>query len=164
MKLFDAFRKEKYDIIDVRLDYSTVLMETIQDFIQIIKNKESLRTSDLIYLLSSVYIYYHILSGGKDILEDTYKVLYKKTMDYNAIKFAEGNFEIDDAREDYFPFGDESYLHMIYTKINRIVNLAAKDSEPNFEGIADSLIDCAAYLSFYYSYLLKREKLNNAVN
>lgn len=79
------------------------------------------------------------------------KVLAKKTMDYNASRI-DDNFRIDDAREEYYPFGDKSYAQMFHTKYLRIMNLLKAEGDPNFESLDDSIIDVTAYLCFWYSY------------
>lgn len=62
----------------------------------------------------------------------------KKNQDYNS----------NTDRSLYFPFGLKSYVHMIWTKALRVVNLVKSDSEPNFEGVRDSLLDMINYASF----------------
>lgn len=77
------------------------------------------------------------------------KLLKSKSEDYNT----------DIKREDYFPFGDASYLHMLHTKMLRLRSLYARQCqghEPNHEGLHDTLIDLANYASFYADFLRKQ--------
>lgn len=64
----------------------------------------------------------------------------KKGEDYNAgtVKF-----------EDYFPFGDKSYVQILFMKALRLVSLVEKDGESNFEGIDDTLMDMIVYANKY---------------
>jgi hypothetical protein len=92
-------------------------------------------------------------------------VLAKKTLDYNGDKVASNpNFKLDDPRADYFPFDDYSYMHMVDTKNNRLksilkARLMGNKSDPNFEGIEDSIVDIVAYCMFWYSAIENRKKL-----
>ena len=71
------------------------------------------------------------------LLEATALVL-KKGQDYNS----------EVGRASYFPFGMQSYVHMIHTKTQRLVNLVKSGRAPNFEGIRDTLLDLINYSSF----------------
>jgi len=51
-------------------------------------------------------------------------------------------------REDYFILGLTSYAQMLHTKSLRLVSLASKDGEPNFEGAQDTLRDIINYAAF----------------
>lgn len=95
---------------------------------------------------------------GPDYIEDFTRILTKKTEDYNADKIDIPGFRLDSARLDYFPFGEESYLQMIHTKIHRMKSVVLKD-QANFESIHDSCIDLCSYLVFFYSYLIDRDVL-----
>ena len=55
--------------------------------------------------------------------------------------------------EDYFPFGDKSYVHMLFTKVLRMVSLAHNPKQPRFESVQDSVYDLIAYAIFYTKYL-----------
>lgn len=58
----------------------------------------------------------------------------------------------------YFPFGDKSYVHMLMTKVLRLVNLAHQDEAAIFESMDDSLDDLIAYAGFYRAYRAKVKK------
>ena len=62
--------------------------------------------------------------------------------------------EPDNAKKEYFPFGDKSYVTMVHTKAKRLVNLVEQmdEREPNFEGIDDTIIDIINYAAFYYAF------------
>jgi len=73
----------------------------------------------------------------------------KKGEDYNS------TVKLDD----YFPFGDFSYIQMIHLKALRLVSLAQladnPGSAPNYEGIKDTVLDLLNYTVFYLDYLDK---------
>lgn len=85
------------------------------------------------------------------------EVLIKKSLDYNGDRARQPDFKVDDKRETYFPFGDKSYVHMIWTKVLRIKNILESGENPNFEGVSDSLIDLVAYSMFYWTYLEEKK-------
>ncbi len=66
--------------------------------------------------------------------------------------------QMDHARRNYFPFGDASYATMLHTKMERIKRLIEKDSEPNFEGLKDTVMDLINYGAFYFAYLEQMER------
>ena len=93
-----------------------------------------------------------------EIFKATTELLAKKAQDYNADRLKnDPNFRLDDPRPEYFPFGDKSYVHMLWTKVLRIRNLVDKEGGANFEGIEDSLMDICAYSAFYYAYLQEKK-------
>lgn len=67
------------------------------------------------------------------------------------------------ALEDYFPFGDRSYVHMLNTKVLRLISLVEKPEAPAFESIQDSVHDLIAYSVFYTKYLKLRKVTNESV-
>ena len=71
----------------------------------------------------------------------------RKSLDYQG----KPESECDPARANYFPFGDESYLHMIHTKFERI-KATYKTSTEN-ESTLDSVYDMINYLAFYAAFL-----------
>lgn len=98
------------------------------------------------------------------LIAETLELLVKKTQDYNADKDLT-NFKIDDPRDEYFPLGAASYIQMIWTKVMRIKNVAAKIAQggtPHFDGLEDSLKDIVAYSCFFYSYLDQKTKEKKA--
>ena len=77
------------------------------------------------------------------IMKDAIALKQQKSKDYQGDMWTE---------EDYFPFGNESYLHMIHTKYLRIRSVAAQ-KEANFESLEDSLIDMINYCAMFAAYL-----------
>ena len=57
------------------------------------------------------------------------------------------------ALEEYFPFGHKSYIHMLHTKVLRLISLVQAQKQPNFESIEDTVDDLIAYAVFYKDYL-----------
>ena len=55
----------------------------------------------------------------------------------------------------HFPFGDESYGHMIYAKAERMVSLIKKksDGDDSTESLLDTIYDLIAFATFYAEYL-----------
>jgi hypothetical protein len=85
------------------------------------------------------------------VLTEANALCERKSQDYNN---ADSSNSVDPARNDYFPYGHQSYLHMLWTKFKRIetVVLSGKESA-NFESARDSLLDLINYASFYAAYL-----------
>lgn len=77
------------------------------------------------------------------ILQDAANLKKQKSEDYQGGKWEE---------EDYFPFGDISYMHMIHTKYLRMRSIMENDN-PNFESLEDTLIDMINYCAMYCAYL-----------
>ena len=80
-------------------------------------------------------------------LEKAQAILETKSMDYQGKSDAES----DPRRLEYFPFGDESYLHMIHTKFERIKR--TRGSVTQHESTLDSVYDMINYCAFYAAYL-----------
>ena len=76
-------------------------------------------------------------------------VMESKSADYGSIK---------SHRPEYFPFGDASYLTMIWTKLMRLTYLFEKKSPPSHESKLDSVIDLINYSGFYGDHLMQEEK------
>ena len=84
------------------------------------------------------------------LLKEAAELKERKSKDYQGGMWSE---------EDYFPFGHESYMHMIHTKYLRMRNVAEKD-EVNFEALEDTLIDMAVYSCMYAAWVInKRDDL-----
>ena len=81
------------------------------------------------------------------ILKDAAELKELKSKDYQGGIWSE---------EDYFPFGKTSYIHMMWTKMLRIRNVAEKD-DVNFESLGDSLIDMINYAAMFAAYLENRQ-------
>ena len=85
------------------------------------------------------------------ILKDAADLKQRKSKDYQGGKWTE---------EDYFPFGDKSYLHMIVTKYLRIMSVAEQENT-NFESLEDSLIDMINYCAMYAAFIENRKMKEN---
>ena len=77
------------------------------------------------------------------VMKDAITLKEKKSKDYQGGLWTE---------EDYFPFGHESYLHMIHTKYLRIRSVAEQENT-NFESLEDSLIDMINYCAMYGAWV-----------
>jgi hypothetical protein len=83
------------------------------------------------------------------ILIEAAKLKEQKSKDYQGGKWTE---------EDYFPFKDKSYIHMIHTKYLRMRNIAEGPQVTNFEALEDTLIDMAVYCAMYAAYLENKKE------
>tara|TARA_X000001382_G_scaffold72512_1_gene50559 strand:+ start:852 stop:1229 length:378 start_codon:yes stop_codon:yes gene_type:complete len=82
---------------------------------------------------------------AQDVLLQAAKLKDLKEADYQDSSITES---------DYFPFGHESYIQMIWTKMMRIRSVAeTKNSKPNFESLSDSLVDIINYAAMYSAWL-----------
>jgi hypothetical protein len=79
-----------------------------------------------------------------DIMQRAIELKERKSEDYQGSQFTE---------EQYFPFGNLSYIHMLHTKMLRIRSVAEKDGEQNFESLSDSLIDLINYAAMMAAYV-----------
>ena len=77
------------------------------------------------------------------ILRDAAALKEEKSKDYQGGVWSE---------EDYFPFGHQSYIHMLWTKMLRIRNVAEKNGV-NFESLEDSLLDIINYAAMYAAWV-----------
>ena len=77
------------------------------------------------------------------ILKDAAALKEKKSADYQGSKWTE---------EDYFPFGETSYVHMLWTKMLRLRSVLEQDN-PNFESAEDTLLDMINYAAMMAAYL-----------
>jgi len=78
-----------------------------------------------------------------EILKEAAELKIKKSKDYQGGQWSE---------KDYFPFGDQSYIHMMWTKMLRIRSVAER-SDVNFESLEDSLLDMINYSAMYIAFL-----------
>ena len=81
------------------------------------------------------------------ILKEAAELKELKSKDYQGGIWSE---------EDYFPFGKTSYIHMMWTKMLRIRNVAEKD-DVNFESLSDSLVDMINYAAMFAAYLENKD-------
>jgi len=84
-----------------------------------------------------------------DLINPAVVMVAKKGEDYNS----------GPKLEDYFPFGDFSYVQMIHLKALRLVSLVYK-VQPNFESKKDTLYDLLNYVVFYLDFLENNEGPN----
>tara|TARA_R100000353_G_scaffold1335_10_gene1989 strand:+ start:1197 stop:1499 length:303 start_codon:yes stop_codon:yes gene_type:complete len=88
------------------------------------------------------------------ILKEAAELKERKQADYQGNMWTE---------EDYFPYGNKSYMHMIHTKYLRMRSLAeTKDKKINFESLEDTLVDMAVYCAMFAAYL-ENKKLKATV-
>ena len=67
-----------------------------------------------------------------------YLLAARKALDYQA----------GVSRDDYFPFGLQSYVQMIWTKATRLRSIAQKGGPTEFESATDSALDIINYAAF----------------
>ena len=78
------------------------------------------------------------------ILHEAAELKERKSKDYQGGTWSE---------EDYFPFGETSYVHMIHTKYLRMRNIVEGEQDTNFEALEDTLVDMAVYCAMFAAYL-----------
>lgn len=61
--------------------------------------------------------------------------------------------------EQYFPFGDASYVQMLHVKQCRLLSLVSTNTTENFESKKDTVLDLINYAVFYLAYLDNLEKI-----
>lgn len=76
------------------------------------------------------------------IIQPAHDIVVRKSEDYND----------GPTLQQYFPFGDYSYIQMIHLKALRLVSLSDQ-AKPNFEGKKDTVYDLINYCVFYLDYL-----------
>ena len=81
------------------------------------------------------------------VLEEAAALKLRKSQDYQGGMFSE---------EDYFPFGHQSFIHMLWTKMLRIRSVA-EQTDQNFESLADSLDDMINYSAMYSAWVQNKE-------
>lgn len=77
------------------------------------------------------------------ILKDAAALKEAKSKDYQGGRWTE---------EDYFPFGHQSFMHMIHTKYMRMMSVA-EQQDVNFESLEDTLIDMINYAAMYAAWI-----------
>ena len=79
-------------------------------------------------------------------MEEAIELKRKKSADYQGGTLTE---------EQYFPFGYESYMHMVLTKVNRIRSVMEREngSVVNFESAEDSVIDLVNYAAMMGAWM-----------
>jgi hypothetical protein len=81
------------------------------------------------------------------VIDPAMKLVVSKHEDYNS----------GIALDDYFPFLDASYIHMLNTKVLRLRSLYGRAA--NHEGQLDTVYDLINYAVFYAKYLQEKDKL-----
>ena len=81
------------------------------------------------------------------ILQEAADLKIKKSKDYQGGMWSE---------KDYFPFEDQSYIHMMWTKMLRIRSVAEQE-KTNFESLEDSLLDMINYSAMYIAFLRDKD-------
>ena len=82
-----------------------------------------------------------------ELLQENINLMEKKHEDYGS------NKEGDTPLEDYFPFGDKSYVQMLHMKVLRLKSLIEGSREPNHEKVIDTVRDLINYAVFYLDFL-----------
>ena len=93
------------------------------------------------------------MDKAAEILKEAADLKVKKSADYQSGMWSE---------KDYFPFGDQSYIHMMWTKMLRIRSVAEKQ-DVNFESLEDSLLDMINYSAMYIAYLRSKDSGETAL-
>lgn len=86
------------------------------------------------------------------VFQEITKLRTAKGEDYN---------NVPGGRDAYFPFGHQSYAHMLNTKALRVlslVNSMTSGQMPNFEGLYDSTRDLVNYGAFYCEWMKRQSK------
>ena len=86
---------------------------------------------------------------SKDIMKRAMRLKDMKSQDYQGSNFRE---------DEYFPFKDQSYAHMIWTKTLRMMNII-NVMHPNYESLEDTLLDLINYSAMYAAHI-ENEKTN----
>jgi hypothetical protein len=88
----------------------------------------------------------------RDLVQPSLELMLTKHEDYGSNK--EGSVPL----EDYFPFGDKSYVQMLHVKTQRLRALVDTPREPNHEKIIDTVRDLLNYTVFYLDYLTPKDE------
>jgi len=84
-----------------------------------------------------------------ELINPAIVLVLKKHQDYNK------GLELDQ----YFPFGDASYVQMLHVKQCRLLSLVSTNTTENFESKKDTILDLINYAVFYLAYLNNLEKI-----
>ena len=84
-----------------------------------------------------------------ELINPAIVLVQKKHQDYNK------GLELDQ----YFPFGDASYVQMLHVKQCRLLSLVSTNTTENFESKKDTILDLINYAVFYLAYLDNLEKI-----
>jgi hypothetical protein len=86
--------------------------------------------------------------GAEGALAQAGLLFHRKGRDYNT--------DVD--RDDYFPFGERSYVQMLWVKVQRMKSLALAPRGTQFEGMMDSCLDLISYAAFFADWLKRGGK------
>jgi phosphoribosyl-ATP pyrophosphohydrolase len=89
----------------------------------------------------------HMFDELSPVFQEITKLRAAKGEDYN---------NVPGGRDAYFPFGHQSYGHMLNTKGLRLMSLLrsmGEGKQPNFEGIRDTVRDLVNYGAFYAEWI-----------
>ncbi len=81
------------------------------------------------------------------VLKEAAALKERKSQDYQGSIWSE---------EDYFPFAEKSYIHMLWTKMLRIRSVAEQE-DTNFESLTDSLDDMINYSAMMSAYIQNKQ-------
>ena len=82
---------------------------------------------------------------AEQVLKDAAELKAAKSKDYQGGMFSE---------EDYFPYGVQSFNHMIWTKVLRLRSVTERENaEVNFESAEDTLVDLINYCAMYAAWM-----------
>jgi predicted HAD superfamily Cof-like phosphohydrolase len=82
--------------------------------------------------------------------------IFRRAMELNRLK-SQDYGDMDDSKRSYHPFGHQSYLQMLHTKLERLKSVAGQETT-NFESGRDSLVDLVNYACFYDAWMDEEEK------
>lgn len=164
IRLFEAYGDTPVLPFLTEKDYVNDIVQEIAEWVEVLADcSEEPDPIQLVYVVGRVQEYYKFLSDmdvnpSYNIFNAVKEILVRKSQDYNSDVINNPDFRLDDARVDYFPFGSYSYLQMLVVKAQRLYSIY-NTGKSNFEGKGDTLIDLAAYLAFYFSYLIDYENV-----
>ena len=85
--------------------------------------------------------------------EQEFDAIVKPVKDLVVAKGRDYNSRVQ--LEMYFPYEDKNYIQMIHLKALRMVSLTDQ-TDVNFEGMLDTVMDSIAYTVFYLDFLQKK--------
>lgn len=92
---------------------------------------------------------------------DRYECMSQAFKEAHALRQAKGRDYNDGvALRDYFPFGHQSYIQMMWLKVLRLISLTKSSSIPKHESIEDTILDLLNYASYYYEWIQDQSVVN----
>ena len=89
------------------------------------------------------------MSTFANILSEVADLKAKKSQDYQGSSIEQS---------EYFPYGQLSFNHMLWTKVLRIRSVSDQNGSQNFESIEDSLKDLIAYATMNIEWIREQNK------